>query len=330
MPDKALDQMISAFAAGSLDKENFVQFKRYVRKGGELPKGELGEQQNVVSLMPTILNLEVPEERVKGLVVKKIIQIQKDRRKEGTSETESEATEEVMHEREETSDSRRDKTEPKERKRKSLHDTKGPRMTSAGPDVDKKTKEIKAIGSIIPWVLVFIMLVALIIATFYFMKMTSELEEKVNEVKDQLAGFQSEVARTNGFIDDNQDLIEFFNYSDIKIVNLLPMSSRSNAWGRLLLSFESGEGLLQLKHMPSLAGSEVYQVWMVSKDVTLSIASITTNPDVKYYRISNIPYLPERDINLFRVTKEPGPDVTVPEGTAYLYGMFLSEEGRLR
>ena len=330
MSDKAIDQMISAFATGSLDKKNFVQFKKYVEKGGRLPKGQLGEQQNVVSLIPTILEPETPEERVKELVAKKIIEIQRKTKKEKTSETVQEATTESKPEKEKPPEPVREKIQPGEMKRKPLHEPEGPRMTSARPEGKKENTEAKAIGSIIPWVLVFIMLIALIIATFYFMKMTSELQEQVNAVKDQLAGFQSEINSTSGFIDENQDLIKFFNYPDVKIVNLLPMNANGKASGRLLLSFESGEGLLQLKHMPALEGSEVYQVWMISRDVTLPLGAVTGSADEKYYKISNIPYLPERDINLFRVTRESGPDVTVPEGTAYLYGMFLRESDRRR
>jgi hypothetical protein len=82
--------------------------------------------------------------------------------------------------------------------------------------------------------------------------------------------------------------------------------------------------------MPDLDGREVYQVWMVSKDVTFPLAAITPSIDVKYYEISNIPYIPERDVNLFRVTKEADSDVMVPEGTAYLYGIFLKETLRRR
>jgi hypothetical protein len=330
MPEKAIDQMISAFAAGSLDKENFVQFKKYVQNRGGLPKGELGVQQNVVSLIPTIPELEKPDERVKELVAKKIIEIQQKSKKDKTSEAVPEPPVEKNTGKEIPSGPVRENKKPAELKKKSLHDSDGPRAASAGPDKTKATAEAKAIGSIIPWILVFIMLIALIIATFYFMKMTSELQEQVTEVKDQLAAFQSEMAGTKSFIGNNQDLIDFFNYPDVRIVNLLPISRNSKASGRLLISFESGEGLLQLKHMPALEGGEVYQVWMVSKDVTLPLGAVTNNLNGKYYKFSDIPYLPERDINLFRVTKESGPDVAVPEGTAYLYGMFLTETARNR
>jgi len=52
MADKAIHEMISAFAAGCMDKANFVQFKDYINEGGELPDRELGELQNIISMIP--------------------------------------------------------------------------------------------------------------------------------------------------------------------------------------------------------------------------------------------------------------------------------------
>ena len=65
MADKAIDQMISAFATGCLDRDNFIQFKKYIQKGGDVPPGEIGEQQNVMSLIPAILEIEQPDEKIK-------------------------------------------------------------------------------------------------------------------------------------------------------------------------------------------------------------------------------------------------------------------------
>jgi hypothetical protein len=88
--------------------------------------------------------------------------------------------------------------------------------------------------------------------------------------------------------------------------------------------------MLQLRNMPFLENDEVYQVWMISKDVAYPLSSIITRGDVEYYNISNIPYLPAEDINLFRVTKEARAGVLVPKGTTFLYGIFLKETNRGR
>src|ERR1035437_366337 len=73
MADKAIHEMISAFAAGCMDKANFVQFKDYINEGGELPDRELGELQNIISMIPVILDLEIPDPAIKDMVAKKLI-----------------------------------------------------------------------------------------------------------------------------------------------------------------------------------------------------------------------------------------------------------------
>jgi len=73
MADKAIHEMISAFAAGCMDKANFVQFKDYIKEGGELPDRELGELQNIISMIPVILDLETPDPVIKDMVAKKLI-----------------------------------------------------------------------------------------------------------------------------------------------------------------------------------------------------------------------------------------------------------------
>lgn len=71
--DKALSEMIAAFAAGCMDKQNYMQFKDYIDEGGYLPKGELGELQNIISMITVILELERPDPSIKDLVAKKLI-----------------------------------------------------------------------------------------------------------------------------------------------------------------------------------------------------------------------------------------------------------------
>ncbi len=75
MADKAIHEMVAAYAVGCMDKQNFVQFKDYIQEGGELPDGELGELQNIIAMIPVILDLEKPHPAIKDMVAKKLIGI---------------------------------------------------------------------------------------------------------------------------------------------------------------------------------------------------------------------------------------------------------------
>ena len=221
MADKAIDQMISAFATGSLDRDNFIQFRKYIQEGGEIPRGELGEQQNVMSLIPTILEIEHPDENIKEQVAKKIIDIQEKIKTRDLIKPEQELTPATEPESEDQSDEMN--IQQGEPKQKLLHDSEKTRPTSTGPPVTRESTAVKTSSSMVPWVLVISMLIIVIITTMYFMKLNSNLEEQVIEIRNQLVGFQSEIVNTNEFINDHLGLIEFFNYRDVKIINLIPL-----------------------------------------------------------------------------------------------------------
>jgi hypothetical protein len=73
MEDQPVHEMIAAFAVGCMDKANYIQVKDYLDAGGELPERELGEMQNIVSMIPVILDLEAPAPEIKDMVAKKLI-----------------------------------------------------------------------------------------------------------------------------------------------------------------------------------------------------------------------------------------------------------------
>ncbi|MCK9280698.1 MAG: anti-sigma factor [Melioribacteraceae bacterium] len=78
MAEQAIHEMIAAFSCGCMDKENFIQFKDYIRSGGQLPENELSELQNIIAMVPAILDLEKPDPVLKEKVAKKLISLQEE------------------------------------------------------------------------------------------------------------------------------------------------------------------------------------------------------------------------------------------------------------
>lgn len=75
MADQIIHEMIAAFSVGCMDKQNFIQFKEYMQQDGELPEGEMGELQNIVAMIPIILDIEIPHPSIKDKVAKRLIDI---------------------------------------------------------------------------------------------------------------------------------------------------------------------------------------------------------------------------------------------------------------
>lgn len=65
-------EMIQAKALGCLDSNNNKELFEYLNLGGEFPWKEFGEYQNLTSLLPIILELNVPDTKVKDKVAKRI------------------------------------------------------------------------------------------------------------------------------------------------------------------------------------------------------------------------------------------------------------------
>lgn len=63
------------FSLGCLDKEEKKNLKEFIEIGGEFNFQELGEYQNLVSLLPCILDIETPEPQLKDDVARKLYKL---------------------------------------------------------------------------------------------------------------------------------------------------------------------------------------------------------------------------------------------------------------
>lgn len=92
MADQIVHEMIAAFSVGCMDRQNFVQFKEYMQQDGELPEGEMGELQNIVAMIPIILDIEKPHPSIKDKVAKRLIEIKDEIKAKIASERKTAAT----------------------------------------------------------------------------------------------------------------------------------------------------------------------------------------------------------------------------------------------
>ena len=67
-------KLVHAFAAGCLEKDELIQFRNYLASG-EADEVEIGELQNVISLLPAILELDHPRPALKDKIAKRLQKI---------------------------------------------------------------------------------------------------------------------------------------------------------------------------------------------------------------------------------------------------------------
>lgn len=356
MADQAIHEMISAFAAGCMDDQNYKQFKNYVRSGGELPEGELGELQNVISLVPSILDLEQPDAELKERVAKKLISLQeeikkkiKDKKEKGTQEfTELtgerktfESKEESrpdpfatdLHEKrysqEEVRKSSGAKNEQQPQRTDEPREIKKPIPQALNVQFENKKKQLASGTQPVNAKLLMglqigigLLVIVLILGTFYFFKTTGNLETQVETLTIQGNELRNQLTSTTKFVTDYSEFIDFFNYKDIKIVNLIGGELSPGSSGRLFISFEAREALLKLNDLPSPSPEEAYQVWIESRGVSYSLGLFLPKPGDKYLSIKSIPSVAETDVDVVRVTNENRAGSDQPLGSTYLLGIF--------
>lgn len=356
MASNAIHEMISAYASGCMDKKNLKTFREYVEQGGDMPVGELGELQNVVSLLPVILELEKPSPTLKDKVAKRLISLQeeiKEKIKTTKQSTRSTArtvinSDEPENESEElniTSPTKSTSFEtiPPPHTTRSTHaqtgqQTRGTEFYKSAQPVnppqptksydlpprslkDLESDEFASSGSIkylwIGVVFVFLLLVAGLILVY---SSTENFGPKITALEQRINSLQEEVISTREFVNRYDELIEFMTYQDIQVIPLSPVDESTSGSGKLMISFLHREALLQMREMPTLGTNQAFQVWLISNGRSYSLGSFVPSGTQKYIPISDIPYLPKNQIDLVRVTIEPLTGSELPQGPAVLFG----------
>ncbi len=334
MANNPLMEMISASATGCMDKENYIQFKEYMQSGGEMPNGELGEMQNVISLIPTILEQEEPNPEIREEIGNRLLKVQKkirsksieDRRQTRIKKPEKEFIQRAAHTKTFDIDDKRKRTQPHSSFKDAPLFSKAVHTLVGDYDSDDQGYERNwKINSILLWAFSIILLIFVVVSIIISNNKTDDLQDQLNSLNSELAALETELANSNEFINDYLEFIEFFNNPNINIITLSGSAVNPNSSGRLMISFDAGEGLLQMKNMPRLESEETYQLWLVSNNQSYSLGTFEVRPGEKYMKISQIPYIPKEEIDLFRITNEMRDGVEIPRGQTYLFGTITIE-----
>lgn len=342
MAEKSTDEIICAFAAGCMDKNNFVHLKEYMRDDKDLPYEDLGELQNIMAMIPIILEVEVPDPSLKSKVAKKLLEItdeikskkKAEKKRITTEKSEVKPENKPLHQTSErithvpTAGNKRaeDDLLIKKNREEEVFPEKQIRTTIPPPkkEEDKKTTT-SGPKAIFVYLLFGFLLIALAAATYFLNETNNELEYRLTEMRVELQSLQQDFISSQRFINNYMSLIEFFHYNDIAVVNF-ENSDSSQAAGKLFLSFEEREALIQVHNVPQLPPDEVFELWFVSKGVSISMGVFKPQINQTYIKIPYFPSVPKEDIDLFRITIEPTTGSDTPSGELVLFGSLVNEK----
>jgi len=362
MPNNPIHEMIAAFAVGCMDKENFIQFKDYLSEGGELPKVELGELQNIVSMIPIILDLETPDPSLKDKVAKKLIgmkdeiktKIREERGKTfATQVTKSTAFGNIGLDTGDNSAAHPGtKKKPTgqypdtfhstgkieipaqvtENVKSDLQESKlqndqpqslfAPKPSTSGIPDVKPPLPEKVPSGLIAWIALLLTIILFSIIGYFTYSLVNDLNRKVEELESKLTSLRSELATSTAFVNKYISLIEFFNYKNVLLVNLSAADPNEQASARVFLAFNEKEGLVEFKNVKALQPNQGYQLWLVTRNQSYSMGVYTPNGN-EYMRITSFPFIPQEQAVAIKMTIESNTGSPTPSIQSFLEGAIV-------
>ncbi|MFH0733392.1 MAG: hypothetical protein V1773_02085 [bacterium] len=336
--DTTVKEIISAFAIGCLEKENYENFAAYFQSGKSTELAELGNLQNVVSLLPTSLNPEMVNPQLIDQLKEKISSlydnlseeelgfIKENAKLKKQEEAKISATEVVQK----VLPIEMDEPNPKivedeiiadkpieEKVYKPLFD-----------ETNKPTPETHSVktnsGLISPMsgkYLLFITAASLIIAIFTFIFSIVALnssDKKITELEQKIEIIEIQNHNSQIFITNYQKFLEFINQGNITTISL----SDTNGFiaSKLYLSLENNRALLQILNLAKINSNEVYQIWSVGKKGVIPLVSFTQKNNPKFIEFEKFPSLSVSDFDLIKVTVEKKDGIKTEGNKALYYG----------
>ncbi|MCX6150768.1 MAG: anti-sigma factor [Ignavibacteriales bacterium] len=360
MEENNLNDLIHAFAAGCLDDNELRLFLNHP-ESAEFNTVELGELQNVISLLPAILELEYPQLNIKDKVAQKLYKFReeiKERKKSITivpPELEKQIEPEII---EEVSQSKKEIEEAPEAERsyekalvdeiqfkelqerieeeiEELPSIKDVDFVESEKPVKKmlyeplpagnlelvlpKPQKESKLGLILLIVILFLLSLSAAGIVYYLMnKEVQSNRKQIASLNGEIVAVNSEISRLNKI----QRILSILGSKDIWTINLNGTVSNPTGFGKLVIDYQAKEGLLQLYNMPLLQPKQYYQLWLMSKGSAYSLGTYKPRRTVEYLPVSQIPEIPQGEIESFVVTIEEGEGALTPLGIQYLSTTF--------
>ncbi|MFA8342909.1 MAG: anti-sigma factor [Rhodothermaceae bacterium] len=352
MADKQTHEMISAYAAGCLDVDNFINFKEFLTGDGDLPHSELGELQNVMALLSISQDLEQPPAALKTGVAKKLISLKgeikaKIKAERDTIDRDFTDMKKTVYARPETkfeppaepeektevppveekpikekAEKKPEKTEPQTQSKQEKSKPRDEKRKAAYYTEDVETKSKTAARSRFGFFASIAALILISFSVYYSYSTFADTKKEISDINLLLKETQAEAAEAKNFMDEQKKLLNFFSYNDVAVVNFENSDPFGNYSGKLFISFDKTLGLLMINNLPELVPGEMYQLWLVSRGRSYPVISFIPQKHTNYINISELPAISKAEIDMFKITTEKKPNPDMPEGKTILSGGF--------
>ncbi len=339
-------EMISAFVLGCMDKENFDLFKEYFEKQGNIHDKKFGEFQNIASLIPTLLDISEPDAKLKDAVAKNVLSYQEEiKAKIRASKTATIYANKKNQQKNDLESSQVNNAAKKpgspiiEQNSKTNGNTSLEEAKQINNQEGKnffknqKPLTLEAYGeslktqltnsSKIPWLIFISILVVTIFISGYFIFENNNLNSKISLLNREITSLKADLRKEFEYVKSNKKVLDFLNNNnEVDIINFQPRDNSMDASGKLFISFNKKKALLSAENLPILSPGKIFQLWMITKNISYPLLKFETAHGKKYYSMPAIPYVPKSEVDLIRITVEPDSGSEYPTGTTILFGGF--------
>jgi hypothetical protein len=313
MAEIEVREMIAAFSVGCMDRKNYVQFKEHINSGGSLPAGQLGELQNVVSLIPSILEIENPRPELKNKLAKNLLSIHREKNKvEDKPEEEEKKITEERKTKEKTGSTLTMGTRSGTMDEIDDFEESISRDTYSAPGLSLLTK-----GTLIPFVILVLLLVVTVVILF---SMKDNYDTEIEKLNSDIESINTSLTTASRFVAQNRHLVEFLNKKDLILLDLYDTSDPSMGPSKMFLALSDREALIEVKNLPQLELNEAFQIWAFTRRNSVSLGLITKVNDANFVILSDIGVQSKNLIDSIKVTLEPRIGSEIPGGNVLLRG----------
>lgn len=343
------DDRIYIYSSGCMDTDDYPDFINNIHSLPDELKETFGIYQILSSLIPVIIDIKNPGNEVKNMVAKKLFVISKEGKLKRTKTIsdlppledvqgkksfhdkyfygrtvppenyEHEETKEEYVHHEEVS---REEIPPKEVHydnrpvlvERSIEDYEAfqkEKLTLLKNAVKKDFKKIL----ILDFFLVIIISALIGGAVYYF------LNERIRNDQTYISNLNGKIDNLNEEIiqlNVDQKIFTLQNSKDTKLYSLDGTPANSMGFGRLKISANGKEALLQLFNMPELPEEKIYQLWLISKGQPFSLGTFRTTRSSEDFLVSELPEVEEKNMDSFLLTAEDENGSSFPSNEIYL------------
>jgi hypothetical protein len=322
-----INDLIYAYSLGCLDKEELERIKSLNDSNEELNFKELGEFQNLISLLPSTLTFENPDPQLKDNVAKKLYRLKDEIKAQRQKNKPISTILETQEITEPDSTLKEPELQPIENiafHDNQIEDNDAQKFVEGAFDLASNkispsslpTIPVKKNNNFNIWA---IALIVLLVIGFMIAYLKISLD--TNNLNNEVDKLKKEVGDLNIKLIGNQEIQEMLQSPEVQVINLKGTDLSSNSFGKLIIGSDRGTGYIQFSQMPAISEDNLFQLWASISREYIKLKAFQASDTIGFYSFKLL-NLPKGDDINFIVSEESSSGSMTPSNKIYLRGTF--------